>query len=67
MEYPKSLFLRGWDDLEATKLVHGEDEEREARKGGYKSLAEFGASHAGADDAPKKRGRKPKALTDGAE
>ncbi len=65
MEYPKTLYLRGWDDLEANKLVHGEDEEREARKAGYKAMAEFGASDAGAAVEPKKRGRKPKAVSDG--
>lgn len=39
-EYPKSLYLRGWDDLNATVVVNNEDEEATARAEGYRSLAE---------------------------
>lgn len=49
MEYPKSLYLHGWDDLEATVIVNSVEEEEEARKQGYKMLGE-----------EVKRGRKPK-------
>jgi hypothetical protein len=40
MEYPKSLYLKGWEDLSATVIVCDEKEEAEARKQGYKMLNE---------------------------
>lgn len=39
-EYPKSLYLEGWDNLDASVIVNDSDEEFEARKQGYKSLDE---------------------------
>ena len=39
-EYPKSLYSKGWEDLSATVVVHSEEEEAEARKNGYKGLAD---------------------------
>jgi hypothetical protein len=44
MEYPKSLYLKGWEDLSATVIVCDEKEEAEARKQGYKMLKEQTAS-----------------------
>ena len=52
MEYPKSLYLHGWDDLDATVIVNTYEEEQEARKQGYKMLAD--------EEEKPKRGRKPK-------
>jgi len=40
-EYPKSLYWAGWDDLSATVVVNDKDEEKKARKSGFKMLPEF--------------------------
>lgn len=40
IEYPKQLYLHGWEDLDATVVVHDAEQEAEARKQGYKMLHE---------------------------
>ena len=54
IEYPKQLYLHGWDDLSATVIVEDAEQEDEARKQGYKMLS---------DEKPKKRRK----AADGAE
>jgi hypothetical protein len=71
-EYPKGLYLRGWEDLDAFVIVQNAAEEAAARAQGYRHIneavpvaAEAVAEPAGSDDAPdapKRRGRPPKAL-----
>lgn len=39
-EFPKSLYLRGWDDLSATVVVHDAAAEAEARAAGYRMLSD---------------------------
>lgn len=39
-EYPKSLYLRGWDDLSAHVIVADAEAEAEARKAGYRMLSD---------------------------
>jgi hypothetical protein len=39
-EYPKSLYLKGWEDLDATVVVYDADEEAVMRSSGYKGLAD---------------------------
>jgi len=65
VEYPKALYLRGWDDLAACVTVQDAGQEQDARAQGYRSLAERVAeAEAGehAPDAPKRRGRPAKAV-----
>ena len=65
IEYPKALYLRGWEDLGAMVMVHNAAEEADARTEGYRTLAEPVAPPAVADDAPdapKRRGRPPGAV-----
>jgi hypothetical protein len=57
-EYPKSLYLRGWEDLSAERVVRDAAEEADARAAGYRSLAE--PVEAVEPPAPR-RGRPPKA------
>lgn len=40
LEYPKALYLKGWDDLDASVTVNDAESEAAARAQGYKSLAE---------------------------
>lgn len=40
MEYPKILFLKGWEDLSQSVIVNSEKEELDAKEQGYKSLDE---------------------------
>lgn len=40
IEYPKSLYSKGWEDLSATVVVNSKEEEDAARKEGYKGLAD---------------------------
>jgi len=40
IEYPKSLYLRGWADLSATVVVENAAEEAEARAAGYRMLSD---------------------------
>ena len=64
-EYPKALYLRGWDDLDACVTVKDRAEEDAARAEGYRTLLEPVADAAPDDDAPeapKRRGRPPKAV-----
>lgn len=56
-EYPKSVYLHGWDDLDAMLIVHDPGEEAAARLDGYKMLTEFEV------DPVKRRGR-PKKLSE---
>lgn len=49
-EYPKSLYLKGWEDLSATVIVNSPDEEEAARKHGYRTLNE----PVGEEPAPKR-------------
>ena len=53
-EYPKSLYLKGWDDLDASVIVHDAEQEAQARGDGYRALHEPVAD---VQDAPRKRGR----------
>lgn len=65
IEYPKSLYLRGWDDLGATVTVHNAPEEADARAVGYRTVSEpvdAPAMDDDAPDAPKRRGRLPGAV-----
>lgn len=39
-EYPKALYLRGWEDLDATVVVANAAEEADARARGYRMLSE---------------------------
>ena len=59
IEYPKSLYLHGWDDLDACVIVRDEQQEAQARSEGYRMLSE--PEQDPQDDAPaespKKRGR----------
>ena len=52
VEFPKALYLRGFEDLDAWVMVHTRDEEAVKRAEGYKHLSEVGEP-----DAPKRRGR----------
>ena len=64
IEYPKALYLRGWDDLAACITVQDAGQEQYARAQGYRSLAEpVVMQEVGEDapDAPKRRGRPAKA------
>jgi hypothetical protein len=64
VEFPKALYLRGWDDLAACVTVQDAAEEAGARAQGYRSLTEPVAEpEVGEDapDAPKRRGRPAKA------
>lgn len=66
VEYPKALYLRGWDDLAAMVTVHNAAEEADARAAGYRTLSEPVAAPAmddDASDAPKRRGRPPGAVS----
>jgi hypothetical protein len=54
-EYPKSLYLNGWADLDAHVVVSDAAEEDDARAQGYLTLAEVGKP------AAPRRGRPPKA------
>lgn len=40
IEYPKALYLRGWDDLAACVTVKNRAEEQEARGAGYRMLSD---------------------------
>ena len=53
IEYPKSLYLKGWDDLDASVIVHDAEQEAQARDQGYRSLDE----PVSVQDEPRKRGR----------
>lgn len=67
IEYPKALYAHGWDDLDAMVTVLNAAEEAEARAQGYRSLAEPDEAPAvddDAPDAPKRRGRPPKAISE---
>jgi hypothetical protein len=64
VEFPKALYLRGWDDLAACVTVQDAGQEADARAQGYRGLAEpVAEAEAGDDapDAPKRRGRPAKA------
>lgn len=60
IEYPKQLYLYGWDDLDASVVVHDAEQEAEARKAGYKMLSESSQPF---ETAPRKRRK----AADGAE
>ena len=60
IEYPKQLYLRGWDDLSATIVVMDAEQEAEARKAGYTMLSESSQPF---ETAPRKRRK----AADGAE
>lgn len=63
--YPRSLYLRGWEDLSAEVVVRSADEEAAARAKGYKRLPEFAVVEPApvVEPEPVKRGpgRPPKA------
>ena len=40
IEFPKALYLRGWDDLDACVTVQDAGQEADARAQGYRSLGE---------------------------
>lgn len=50
-EYPKALYLSGWDDLGACVVVLDAEEESAARKDGYRMLTE----QVGPQEAVKRR------------
>lgn len=58
IEYPKALYLRGWDDLSASVTVQDAEEEKAARARGYRMLSEPAEPVA---PEPPRRGRPPKA------
>lgn len=60
IEYPKQLYLHGWDDLSATIVVMDAEQEAEARKTGYTMLSESSQPF---ETAPRKRRK----AADGAE
>ena len=60
IEYPKQLYLHGWDDLDATVVVHDAGQEAAARKDGYKMLSDSSQPF---ETAPRKRRK----AADGAE
>lgn len=60
IEYPKQLYLHGWDDLSATVVVMDAEQEAEARKAGYTMLSESSQPF---ETAPRKRRK----AADGAE
>ena len=67
VEYPKALYLRGWDDLDAMVTVYDAAQEAEAREDGYRTLVEPPVVVAVGDDTPeepKRRGRPPKAVSE---
>jgi hypothetical protein len=67
VEYPKALYLRGWDDLDAMVTVYDAGQEAEARADGYRALVDPPVVPAVVDDAPeepKRRGRPPKAVSE---
>lgn len=47
IEYPKSLYLRGWDDMSAHVIVRDRAEEDAARAGGYRMLTDPPVAPAG--------------------
>lgn len=66
-EYPKALYLRGWDDLDACVTVADAEQEAAARAEGYRTLLEPVAAPVVDEDspeAPKRRGRPPKAVSE---
>lgn len=64
-EFPKALYLKGWDDLSAAVTVNSAEEEESARKDGYKGLNE----QAEGAEAParKKRSKAEPEVTEQAE
>ena len=67
IEYPKALYLRGWDDLDACVTVQNAEQEEAARAEGYRGLSEPVAAPPVSDDspdAPKRRGRPPKVVSE---
>lgn len=66
-EFPKALYLRGWDDLDAYVTVQNAAEEAAARAEGYRGINEPAPAPAVEDDAPeapKRRGRPSKAVSE---
>lgn len=63
MDYPKQLYRSGWDDLTDTIVVQGADEEGDSRAAGFRMLSEppDDPVDIGEPEAPKRRGRPPKA------
>ena len=67
VEYPKMLYLHGWDDLDANVTVNDAAEEAAARAEGYRGINEPPPAPEMDDDAPeapKRRGRPPKAVSE---
>ena len=62
MEYPKQLYRSGWDDLTDTIVVSDADAEGDARQAGFRMLSDPDEQvEDDAPEAPKRRGRPPKA------
>ncbi len=40
-DYPRSLYLKGWEDLSLEKVAHSPEDEERLRARGYKKLTEF--------------------------
>jgi hypothetical protein len=67
VEYPKALYRRGWEDLDACVTVHDAAQEAAARAEGYRTLLEPVATAEAGDDtpeAPNRRGRPSKAVSE---
>jgi len=52
-EYPKSLYRKGWEDLNDTIVVHDPGEEAAARLDGFRMLSEPEPEKAAARQAKK--------------
>lgn len=74
IEFPKGLYLHGWDDMDAYVIVKDAAEEAAARAKGYRHINEAAPVAAepvaaptmdgDAPEAPKRRGRPPKAVSE---
>jgi hypothetical protein len=72
-DFPKGLYLHGWDDMDAYVIVADAAEEAAARAKGYRHINEPVAVQAvsapvvddDTTDAPKRRGRPSKAVSEG--
>jgi hypothetical protein len=59
IEYPKSLYLSGWRDLDAHVIVQDAAEEVAARDAGYRGINEPAS-----EEPPRRRSRAPQESTE---